>query len=176
MFVRPRTPRVAFVCHSVWRRTYASAPRLIDPPVGEVVPSRPLTRALVGFLAGATLAATAGLYWIRHEYTQASASVLESSERLTDMANHVTQYLDRIAELERRVQRIEKQQITRDEVTRAWDSHRQLYSDLFEETHELKERLWTLDHALFATRTRGEPLFWDPARPQAPPLPPVRLI
>lgn len=56
----------------------------------------------------------------------------------------MTQYLDRIAELEHRVQRIEKQQITRDEVTQAWDSHRQLYTDMFEETHELKERLWQL--------------------------------
>lgn len=65
----------------------------------------------------------------------------------------MTQYLDRIAELERRVQRIEKQQITRDEVTRAWDSHRQLYSDLFEETHELKERLWTLGACQALTQT-----------------------
>ena len=56
----------------------------------------------------------------------------------------MTQYLDRIADLELRVQRMEKQQITRDEVTHAWDSHRQLYSDMFEETHALKERLWHL--------------------------------
>lgn len=56
----------------------------------------------------------------------------------------MTQYLDRIAELEQRVRRIEKQQITRDEVTHAWDWHRKLYSDMFEESHELKERLWQL--------------------------------
>ncbi|WFD19023.1 hypothetical protein MCAP1_001238 [Malassezia caprae] len=156
------------------RRAYSSAtPRLVGQPTGVAVPSRPLTSALVGFLSGAALAAAAGLYWIRHEYTQASTSVLQSSERLTDMANH---YLDRIAELEHRVQRIEKQQITRDEVTHAWDSHRQLYSDMFEETHELKERLWQLEHTIFATRARAEPVAWDlePARPL--PLPPVRLV
>ncbi|SHO77200.1 Uncharacterized protein MSYG_1541 [Malassezia sympodialis ATCC 42132] len=158
-------------------RAYSSAPpRLVGRPTGVAVPPRPLTSALVGFLGGAALAAATGLYWIRHEYTQASTSVMQSSERLTDMANHVTQYLDRIAELEQRVRRIEKQQITRDEVTHAWDSHRKLYSDMFEESHELKERLWQLEHTIFATRTRTEPVAWDlvPARP--PPLPPVRLL
>jgi len=79
-------------------RAYTSAtPRLVGQPTGVAVPSvrlahsrqRPLTSALVGFLSGAALAAAAGLYWIRHEYTQASTSVLQSSERLTDMANHV---------------------------------------------------------------------------------------
>lgn len=79
-------------------RAYSSAPpRLVGRPTGVAVPpvrfahsqQRPLTSALVGFLGGAALAAATGLYWIRHEYTQASTSVMQSSERLTDMANHV---------------------------------------------------------------------------------------
>lgn len=56
----------------------------------------------------------------------------------------VTQYLDQIAILQTRVAALEKALVSRDEVNEAWESHRQLYKDLFEEMTTLRERMWRL--------------------------------
>lgn len=46
--------------------------------------------------------------------------------------------------LEQRLNMLEKTLAPRDEVQKAWESHRNLYTDMFEETHAIRERLWKL--------------------------------
>lgn len=56
----------------------------------------------------------------------------------------MTHYLDRIALLEQRLSALEKVAATREEVDEARDAQRKLYTDMFEETHQIRERLWKL--------------------------------
>ena len=80
---------------------------------------------------------------------------------------------------------LEKTLAPRDEVQKAWESHRNLYTDMFEETHAIRERLWKLGtlHQLLTqnmtcsqrTRSRVSPT-WDQPSYEIPPMPPVRLV
>ncbi|KOS15764.1 hypothetical protein Malapachy_2205 [Malassezia pachydermatis] len=133
-------------------------------------------RGLLGFLAGFTIASGIGLYWIRLEYTKAANEVLHSSEHLTHTALNVTQYLERIAKLEARLDELDKVLITREEVQGAWDSHRKLYEDLYEENLGLRERMWKLEHEIFATRKHFDEPAWAPRDDKVLRLPPVRLV
>ena len=85
----------------------------------------------------------------RTMYVVRDERYLLSSHERTRLHVQVTHYLQRIAILEQRMNHIEKVLVTRDEVHDAWDSHRKLYSDMFEETLTLRERLWKLGTFVF---------------------------
>ncbi|WFC99177.1 hypothetical protein MYAM1_001921 [Malassezia yamatoensis] len=56
----------------------------------------------------------------------------------------VTSYLERITAVEEVMNQLNKQVVQRDEFNHAAQSMRKMYSDLFEETHELRKRMWEL--------------------------------
>lgn len=73
-----------------------------------------------------------------------------------ELTKQVTQYLERIALLEQRLNKLERTLVTHQEVQEAWESHRNLYTDMFQETHAIRDRLWklgTLDLALTQNMT-----------------------
>ena len=86
---------------------------------------------------------------LRTMYVDRDERYLPPSHERTCLHMQVTHYLQRIAVLEQRMNHIEKVLVTRDEVHDAWDSHRKLYSDMFEETLTLRERLWKLGTFVF---------------------------
>lgn len=151
---------------------------------------RPFTSGTLGFLAGFSLAGVIGLYYLQREYRNASHSVLASSARLTHSAENVrceltqvTGYLDRIHLVEQRMNQLESGTVSRNEIEEAAASFRKLYSDLFEETLELRKRMWELgtcftdtEHETFATRKRHDAPSWAPPLEDRIRLPPVRII
>ena len=91
--------------------------------------------------------------------------------------------MERIHLVENRVRQLEKEVISRNEVEHAANSLRKLYSDMFEETHELRQRMWNLgkcsthtEHETFATRKHYDPPSWAPPLDDRVRLPPVRII
>ncbi|WFD38508.1 uncharacterized protein MJAP1_001461 [Malassezia japonica] len=158
-------------------RAYSQAPpRLVGAQPTIRGPMRPFTSGVLGFLLGFSAAGVAGLYWLQREYRSASNSVLASSARLTDSATNVTGYLDRLNLLEARMREVSGDAMSRTEANTAAESLRKLYADLFEETHELRERMWELEHETFATRKRQDPPSWAPPLKDTVRLPPVRLV
>lgn len=61
----------------------------------------------------------------------------------------MTGYLDRIQDVEARMNQLEKAVISRKQFDDAAESIRKLYTDMFEETHELRKRMWDLGTSLF---------------------------
>ncbi|WFD43267.1 hypothetical protein MPSI1_001928 [Malassezia psittaci] len=130
-------------------------PQLVGSQPSIRGPMRPFTSGVVGFLAGFSLAGTLGLYYLQREYRAASSSVLASSARLTSSAQNVTSYLERITAVEEVVNQLNKQVVKRDEFSQAAQSMRKLYSDLFEETHELRKRMWELGTYIIEVLTQN---------------------
>ncbi|WFD47659.1 hypothetical protein GLX27_002311 [Malassezia furfur] len=158
-------------------RRYATAPpRLVGTPPTIRGPMRPFTSGALGFLIGFSIAGTLGVYYMQQEYRAASNSVLASSARLTHSAQNVTGYLDRIQDVEARMNQLEKAVISRKQFDDAAESIRKLYTDMFEETHELRKRMWDLEHETFATRKRHDTPTWAPPLEDRVRLPPVRII
>ncbi|KAI3620353.1 hypothetical protein CBS9595_002320 [Malassezia furfur] len=132
---------------------------------------RPFTSGALGFLIGFSIAGTLGVYYMQQEYRAASNSVMASSARLTHSAQNVTGYLDRIQDVEARMNQLEKGVVSRKQFDDAAESLRKLYTDMFEETHELRKQ-----HETFATRKHHDAPSWAPPLEDRVRLPPVRII
>ncbi|WFD34076.1 hypothetical protein MCUN1_000908 [Malassezia cuniculi] len=165
----------------IYRRVATTpAPQLVGELPSMRRPMRPFTTAALGFLFGFGAATLGSLYLLQKEYRAASASVLASSASLNAHAEHFTSYLDRIAAAEARVDQLSKLVVSRELIDQTNETARRMYSDMYEETLALRERVWRLGTSLADTEnerlafTQTPRSVWD--APPPPPSPAMRLL
>ncbi|PKI84226.1 hypothetical protein MVES_001732 [Malassezia vespertilionis] len=151
-------------------RVYSTAARLVGAEPTIRGPMRPFTGTVLGFLFGFGAASLCGLFMLQREFNLAVSSVANSSDMLAGAA------ANRVEMLENEVRRMRKNAVTLTDASRASESNDKLYRDMFEETLSLRERMWNLEHAIFATRAVAPDPDWAPPLVHTKTLPAVRLI
>ncbi|GAA5937934.1 uncharacterized protein JCM15063_005417 [Sporobolomyces koalae] len=111
---------------------------------------------LIGFLLGLTAVGTYGYYSLLSDYSKASQQLLLSVQELQESTRIVTSQLDKINQLEDRIQRLEPKMVDKKELK----SMREEYKRLTETQHldliNLKAHVWSIEQDLVNLDKRNQ--------------------
>ncbi|OZJ04333.1 hypothetical protein BZG36_02376 [Bifiguratus adelaidae] len=112
------------------------------------VPRRPIggfRGGLFGFILGVTLTGAVGYYYLLDEYHAASSLLLNSVEELQASTNRVRDYAKKIEGVEKQLQKLRDQTVTKDQLADLRTEAKKLYDSLNIEHLELKTHVWGLE-------------------------------
>ncbi|GAA5823718.1 hypothetical protein JCM5353_008567, partial [Sporobolomyces roseus] len=102
---------------------------------------------LIGFLLGLTAVGTYGYYLLLSDYSLASTKLLSSIEQLEFSTSLISNQLEKIHELEQRLQGFEKQTVEKKELKSLRDEYRKLWESSHLDGVNLKAHVWSIGNS-----------------------------